>query len=138
MIAFGILTPFFVAGVFMIIGLFVFPFDFGIFGPLERTMFPDGEPILKIRGSSGKIGAFRASFPLFTWYVYHSGLGISILGFGKVFIPKEQKKSLSEQKGLSSRMGRYKLTHNSPEIYDPVSFSDDRLFQTLEGIKLET
>ncbi len=131
MIAFGILFPCFGAAVFMIMNLFVFPPEFGIFGTLERDHFPSEQPILKITGSWGIVGLLRATTPFFSWRVYPSGLGISILGIGKVFVPKQQIKRLSKQKGLSFFTARYKLLHNSPELYNPVYFGDSKLFEAL-------
>lgn len=136
-IGFILLFPSFGAAVLMIMSVFVFPFEFSIFGPLDRSHFPSEQPISKFIGTWGMVGIFRASIPFFNWYVYPSGLGISILGIGKVFIPSENIKELKEVKGFPTIFttfftSRYRLIHNSPEFHGPVYLPSRSLFETLK------
>jgi hypothetical protein len=133
-IGFAILFPCFGAAVIMIMSIFVFPFDFSIFGHLERTHFPSEKPILEVGGTWGMVGIFRGTIPFFSWLVFPSGLGISILGMGKVFIPAAQIRGLSKTKGLYFFTKRYKLEHSSPELYGPVYFGDSGLFDALKAL----
>lgn len=134
-IGFCILFPTFGVAVFMLMSLFVFPFEFSIFGSFERRRFPDEQPILRIVGSRGMVGLWSTTTPFSSWYVYPSGFGVSIVGIGKIFIPTENIKYLKDTKVLGIFMGgRYKLLHNSPELYNPVRFSYSRLFKSLKSI----
>jgi hypothetical protein len=133
LITFGILFPLFGIDIFMLMSIFVFPFEFSIFGHLERTHFPDEKPTLKKTGTWGAIGIlFRATVPFFSWYVFPSGLGISILGMGKAFIPAENIKELKDIKGMGIFTGRYMLTHNSSELHGPVYLPDKQVFEALK------
>jgi len=122
----------------MVMSLFVFAFEFSIFGPLERSPFPNEKPVLKENGTWGQIGLFRGTFPFFSWHVFPSGLGISIFGIGKVFIPAEQIKGLSEETGLKFFKGRYILKHSSPELLNPVYLPNSRLFEALKVFLLKS
>ena len=130
-IGFFVLFPFFGVAVFMVMSAFVFPFEYSILGDLERTPFPNEQPILKIGKTWGQIGYFRGTIPFFSWYVYPSGLGISILGIGKVFIPTECIKSLNEDGGSFFSTSRYQIVHTSPEVNGPIYLPDKELFDIL-------
>jgi hypothetical protein len=73
----------------MLGNLLVFPFEFSMFGPCERTLFPDEVPVVRQSWSFGRISWFSGRAPVFTWVVYPSGIGISVFGIGKVFVPVE-------------------------------------------------
>jgi hypothetical protein len=133
MICSGVLFPLFAIAVLLFMSILVFPFEYSIFGNLERTHFPDEQPILKITGSYGAIGtSFRGTVPFFNWYVFPSGLGISILGFGKVFVPSELIKELKAPKEIRISSYRYTIIHNSPELHSPVYLPDKRVFEALQ------
>lgn len=124
-----LLIPFMLPALFMVFSWAVFPWDYSIFGRYERTPFPSGEPILKYRSSWGKISWFHASIPFFTWSVYTSGLCIAIFGVGKVFIPVENIVELK-----SGFIRGYKLRHNCPELRNPVTLPNKRVFEAIQDI----
>jgi len=80
------------------------------------------------------MGLFRATVPFFNWYIYSSGLGISILGIGKAFIPTEYIKKLDEDGGSFFSGSRYQLLHNSPEVRGPVSIPDKTVYEKLRSV----
>ena len=135
--AFLIVIPFLPA-LIMILNLTVFPLKYSILGPNMRTPFPQENQILVQTNSWGGIdgmGAFggfgaRQNMSLaMTMYIFSSGVGISFFGNNKVFIPKENICSL-ESNGL---MG-YKLTHNSPELRNPVVFSSKEIYEKMQAV----
>jgi hypothetical protein len=133
-VVFALLFPCFGIDVFMILSLFVFPFDYSIFGRFERTPFPDEEPVLKKTKSWGQIGLFRATIPFFNWYVYPSGLGISILGIGKVVIPAESITEFNRKGGLGFWGTPYEVLHKCQELHDPIYLPNSELFEQLQTI----
>ena len=135
--AFGILFPCFAGAVLMILNLGAFPFEYSILGRFERTNFPNERPILVRTGSWGEIGSFRATVPFFGWYVYTSGLGISILGFGRVFIPLEYIDALSERGGSFLTGRRYELVHSSPEVRGPIYIPDNAVCRKLRSVYMK-
>jgi len=88
-----------------------------------------GDPVLTKRGSWGKISWFHASIPFFSWSVYRSGVGISIFGVGKVFIPADNIIDMA-----SGFFKGYKLRHNSPELRNPVTLPSKKVYEALEDI----
>ena len=117
-----------VPAIFMVINWGVFPWQYSTFGQYERTSLPQGPPIFENGGSWGKIALVHASMPFFTWSVYPSGLGISILGIGKVFLPIEQ---ITE---LKSGFLGCKLRHTSPELRNPVTLPK-KVFEAVLELK---
>jgi hypothetical protein len=137
MIWFGVLFPCFFIAVLMIMNAFVFNFKYSILGHLERTAFPNEQPVLTKTWQwgllgSGRLGLFRATS--INWYVFPSGLGISIPGIGKVFIPEKYIKEINENVKWFYLYSCYQLVHTSPEVRSPVLFRDKELFETLRTV----
>lgn len=133
-LGFGILFPCFLIAIFMLQNIFPFPFEYGILGDLERTPFPNEEPLTEVTSTWGQFGVFRATMPFFSWYIFPSGLGISILGFGKAFIPIEQITSLNQTSNLIIWQSPYVVMHNSKEINGPIYLPDKYLYDTLKEL----
>jgi hypothetical protein len=133
-IGFGVLFPCFAVAVFILMSIFVFPFNYSVLGSLERTPFPNEKPILKVTGTWGQIGVFRGTMPFFSWYIFPSGLGISILGIGKAFIPVKQMKSLNRTSNLMIWGSPYEVTHTSREINEPIYLPEKNLFEALKDL----
>lgn len=125
-------------GVLMLMfwNLVIFGYDFSLLGPYERTPHPQERPIYRVLGW-GRIGVwrFRAPFPLLIWTVYPSGLGISMLGIGKAFIPTAKIVSLQwSALSLLVFWTPYKLVHSSEELPSPLYLPPyRRLFQELHN-----
>jgi hypothetical protein len=113
---------------FMLGNLMVFPFEFSMFGPYERTLFADEVPIVRQSWSFGRISWFSGRAPVFTWIVYPSGIGIAVFGIGKVFVPVECIVDLRP----NSR--GYILRHNSPELRNPVTIPAREVFEAVQVI----
>jgi hypothetical protein len=128
LIGLGILIPCFMIAAFMLMSLIVFPFKFSILGNLERTPFPNEQPVLRKTGTWGRIGLFRATIPFFNWILFPSGLGISIPGIGKVFIPINR---LHLNKTSKSFSNNYQIIHDSPEVHGPIYLPDEILLERL-------
>ena len=111
-----LMFPLVVPAIHLTFSLLAIPFKYSVFGPYERTPFPQEEPLLKQRGAGG-VGWFLYNplNPIFNWYIFNSGLGVSILGLGKVFIPAEQIVSMQQD-----FLYNYKLIHKSPEVRNPI------------------
>jgi hypothetical protein len=134
-ITFMLVFPVFGVAIIMIMQLFVFPFEYSCFGKLERTPFPHETPLSIIRNSAGAVAGFKATIPLVTWYLYHSGLGVYIFGVGKAFIPADKITEVSKSNPAETYLwGSYMLRHTSKEIYNPVYFYDKKIFSSLTDI----
>jgi hypothetical protein len=114
---------------FMLGNLVMFPFEFSIFGPYERTPFPKEKPILKQSWSWGGVSWFYITLPIIIWRVYASGIGISILGVSKVFIPVGNIVQLQ-----SNFIRGYKLWHSSPDLRNPVTLPNETVFKAVQDI----
>ncbi|MFC2050436.1 hypothetical protein ACFLTN_04590 [Chloroflexota bacterium] len=134
MMWFAVWFPCFSIAVFMIMNAYVFRFKYSILGHLERTAFPNEQSVLIKTGSWGQFGLFRTSIPLFNWYIFPSGLGISILGIGKVFISEKYIKEINENGKSFYSSSHYQLVHISPEMHRPVFILDKAVFETLRTV----
>jgi hypothetical protein len=123
------LIPFVIPAIFMVFSWAIFPWDYSIFGRYKRKSFPNEEPIYTKSASWGKIAWFHASIPFFSWRVYRLGLGISVFGVGKVFIPVSNIEDLE-----SGFIKGYKLRHNSPELRNPVTLPNKKIFEAVQEI----
>jgi hypothetical protein len=130
-IGFAIVIPLFIVAIFMFMSVFVFGFEYSTLGNLERTPFPDEKPILKIDRTWGQIGLFRGTIPFFSWSVYPRGLGISILGMGKVFVPIEDIKELNMGEGPYTTVISNQIVHRCPEVNGPIYIPDNGIIEIL-------
>lgn len=121
------MVPLILPAIFLLESIAIFPFKFSVFGRYERTPLPQEKPLLIQKYSWGQIKWFHASPPFFNWYVYPSGLGISIIGCGKFFILTEDIVSIEKY-----FLQGYKLIHNSPEVRNPIIFPGKRIFEALQ------
>jgi hypothetical protein len=62
--------------------------------------------------------------------VFSSGLGISIFGIGKVFIPTQYFIKITPHFS-----GNYKLEHESPEVRSPIIFNSKELYEALHKLQ---
>lgn len=128
----ALLYPLAIPAMFMLSNWAVFSWDYSVFGKFERTPLPEDSPLLEQKFSWGHLGRFSGEIvPFVTWRVYRTGLGISILGAGTVFIPSADLVSLEES-------GRffpgYKLKHSSQEIPSPITIYSKRVFEALKAL----
>jgi hypothetical protein len=108
--------PFACVTIFMAVNSRTFPFPYNVFGTCPRTPFPAASAVKTFPNSWGGIGKGRFTVPFINWFVFASGLGIEIGGFGRVFLPYQ---SISSVETMS--FGRYnKLFHSHPEVRSPV------------------
>jgi len=125
------------AALFILFNVFYrfFPFRFGILGSYKRTSFPDEKPLLIIWRYIEPFGKYHL-LPHCTWCVFPSGLGVSILGSGDVFIPLGNIISIenNHRKFWSSRRHLYVLRHNSPELIGDLYFSSLEVFEALQEV----
>nr|QNO47712.1 hypothetical protein LDJELIEA_00010 [Methanosarcinales archaeon ANME-2c ERB4] len=124
-----VMTPLELVAMLMILSLAISPFKYSIFGPYKHTPFPNEMPLLEI-STGGKISSVQVSGPLIKYIVYPSGLGISILGTGKTFIPTRYITDIKPH-----FLNRYKLKHNSPELRNPVIFNSMELYEALQKLR---
>ena len=122
-------VPLALIAMLMMLSLAISPFKYSIFGPYKRTPFPNEMPLLE-KSTGGRISLFHVSGPLIKYVVYPSGLGISILGTGKTFIPTQYITDIKPH-----FLNRYKLKHNSPELRNPVIFNSRELYEALRKLR---
>lgn len=121
-------VPLALIAMLMMLSLAISPLKYSIFGPYERTPFPNEVPLLE-RSTGGRIALAQISGPLVKYAVYPSGLGISILGTGKTFIPTHAITVIKPH-----FLNSYKLEHNSPELRNPVIFNNRELYEALRKL----
>lgn len=124
-----VMAPLELIAMLMVFSLAISPFKYSIFGPYKRTPFPNEVPLFE-KSTGGRISLVQVSGPLIKYVVYPSGLGISILGTGKTFIPTEAITVLKPH-----FLNRYKLEHNSPELRNPVIFNSRELYEALRKLR---
>lgn len=105
------------------------PFKYSVFGPYKRRPFPNEKPLLE-KSTSGRISLMSVYGPLIKFVVFPSGLGISILNIGKVFIPTHYFVQID-----THFMGSYILKHNSPEVRSPIIFNNKDLYESLQKLQ---
>jgi len=121
-------VPLALIAMLMLLSLAISPFKYSIFGPYKRTPFPNEMPLLE-GSTGGRISLVQVSGPLIKYVVCPSGLGISILGTGKTFIPTRAITVIK-----SHFLNSYKLEHNSPELRNPVIFNNRELYEALRKL----
>ncbi len=124
-----VMAPLELIAMLMMLSLAISPFKYSIFGPYKRTPFPNEMPLLE-KSTGGRISLVRVSGSLIKYAVYPSGLGLSILGTGKTFIPTQAITVLKPH-----FLNSYKLEHNSPELRNPVIFDSKELYEALQKLR---
>ena len=112
--------------VFMLFSVCVFTFNFSIFGKYMRTPWPEERPIAEHSHSSGRVKWVGGTIPFFTWVLFPSGLGFSIMFVGRGFIPLRCMSRID--KGAFACT----LTHESEEVRSPVSFPHEDIYACLQ------
>lgn len=113
----------------MLFSLAISPFKYSVFGPYKRRPFPNEKPLLE-KSTSGRISLMSVYGPLIKFVVFPSGLGMSILSIGKVFIPTHYFVQVD-----AHFVGSYKLEHNSPEVRSPIIFYNKDLYESLQKLE---
>jgi hypothetical protein len=121
-----LIIPISLPALFLLSNLRAFPFDYSVFGPYERTPFPNGTPILQQSSLGGRVGWAYGGI---TWCVYPSGIGVSVFCAGRAFVPVENIIELRSG-FLSGRV----LRHNSPELRNPLVLPSDELFEAIQDV----
>lgn len=128
------LIPFLLPALFMIFNLCAFPLKYSVFEPYKRNPLPRKKPKYEKIGGflGGAIGWLYANGFFIKWFIYDSGLGISFLGVGSAFIPKDKIKDLRRPATLRERLltlflpqSFYVVEHDSDEIRNPIILPND-------------
>jgi len=122
-----VIVPFVVPAIFMVLNLGAFKFQYSVFGPLERSLTPKETASYISRGTSGAIGWIRGSMPFFSYWIYPSGMGISVLGAGKAFLSFNCVDDVQQE-----YLRGHRIIHHSPEIRSPISLPSEKLFSAFQ------
>ena len=115
--------------VLMLLSFIITPFNYSVFGPYKRRPFPNEKPLFE-KSTSGRISLMTVYGPLIKFVVFPSGLGISIFGIGKVFIPSHYFVQTTPH-----FVSSYKLKHNSPEVRSPIIFNNKDLYEHIKKLQ---
>ncbi len=125
--------PLFIPAFLMLLNLAPFPFQYSVFGAYKRTPFPNEKPILLHETVRGLVGfMWVCSMLSYAWTVYPSGLGIRIPWCGKVFILFEHFRNLRTGGIISRVLFGHKLTHDSPEVRNPIGTPSTRVVKEIQ------
>ncbi len=119
-----------IPAIFMLFSLTAFPFRYSLFGQLKRAPWPEEKPLCTSRSTWGQVGLMTGTVPFFDWYAFPSGLGFSILGVGRGFIPYES--IVAVEKSSFWKSG-YRVKHSWPEIRNPVVLPHKRMYDAVAG-----
>ncbi len=122
-----VMVPLALIATSMWLSLFIIPFKYSVFGPYKRRPFPNEIPLFK-KSTSGRISLLNAFGPLIKFIIFPSGVGISILGTAKVFLPTQCIININPYS-----LASYKLKHNSPELRNPIIFHNKELYESLQN-----
>ncbi len=122
---YSLLTILAVPSILLLTTLFIFPWDYSIFGRLEKTHVPTEDPLMDLKYSWGRIGMSNGSWPMFRWRVYRNGLGVTMRPMGSVFIPLEKIELEVKNKRWWEFMALRayfagRIEHTSPEVRGPI------------------
>jgi len=101
-------------GLVVLFNLCVFRFPYSVFGAFGRTPLPAHPPAEKLSVITARIGWLRAGAPFLVWHVYPEGLGFTLFGVGKGFVPRELIRSVTVD------WWRVRIEHGSPEVRGPI------------------
>ena len=114
-----------VPAIFMSLSVSAFPWKYSLFGRYQRTMPPGEPPILTKRFVGTQIRWLQAPF---TIALYSSGIGLSLFGIGKAFIPLEYVTDIRVRKGI---IWDCTLHHCWPEVRSPLKFPSKEIYLEL-------
>jgi hypothetical protein len=115
-----------IPAILLCFNLLAFPFRYSVFGAFKRTPWPDEPPLCSRRSTYGRVCLMSATVPFFNWHAFPSGLGFSIVGVGKGFIPYSHITGIKEPSFFSAG---FKLTHTWPEVRSPVVLSSKKVVE---------
>ncbi len=129
-LAVGAMTPLAFLAILAMFSWGAFPFAYSRLGRYKRTAFPKEAAIHRIDGSWIVISScFRSNLDV-SWLVFPSGLGISIGGIGRVFLPSTEIDEIT-------RGGRsyYRMSHTCPEVRSPITIPA-KVIETIRNFEL--
>ena len=109
------MAPFLLPALLAVFNWAAFPFEYSVFGQYKRTEFPEEEVLCRIEWSRIVISWCLRNDLGVTWYVFPSGVGISMSGIGRVFLPFMEIEEITKV-GSS----RYRVSHTCPEVRSPI------------------
>lgn len=122
--------PLYLPVVLAICSLYIFPWQYSVFGKYRRRRLPKAAPLRTIGESWESFrswgGAGRSNMGPIVWLLYRDGIGIKTV-YGKVFIPLEDIDGLDLLHGFDNyrhRDSTATLFHHSPEIREPITVPD--------------
>lgn len=125
---FPYVAPLVIPAIFMCFSLLAFRFKYSVFGEFRRTSWPEEKSVCSARFTGGRVCLMSATVPFFNWHAFPSGLGFSIVGVGKGFIPYGHVTSIKEPSFLSPG---FKITHTWPEVRSPVVLSSRKVCEVV-------
>jgi hypothetical protein len=117
-----------IPAIYMVFSLLAFRFNYSVFGQFKRTPWPQEEPLCRARLTCGRVALMSATVPFFNWYAFPSGLGFTIMGVGRGFVPYD---CITEVKKGSFFSAGSKITHSWPEVRSPLVMPYRRMYDVV-------
>jgi hypothetical protein len=106
--------PLLLPAIFLIFSTTVFKFPYSAFGKLKRTQ-ASMDVVDSDLSFTGEIGGFQTRGPFIIWSLYPDGIGFSVIGVGKGFVPFSVVNYIEQR-----RFGGCTVVHSSPEVRSPL------------------
>ncbi len=130
---------FFLCAYFLLLfDLFIFPWDYSLFGEKIRHHTPHGRLLYAENYTFGGIGWLYQVFGLVSFKIYDGGLMVSLLGVGDTFIRKDEITDFEHYKLFKSYRRKNpthaiggRIYHTCPQIRSPITVSE-KTYQELK------
>jgi hypothetical protein len=120
-------VPLLLVGLALVFSWAAFPWPYSVFGPLERTPFPDEPATCTAVPMSTQIGLLRFGGPFVTFTVMPSGVGLCMTGGARVFVPAASITAVTAST----------LEHTCPEVRSPIRFRSRALHDAIAAMGRE-
>ncbi len=125
-------APLLLPALIMLFSWAAFPWPYSIFGALERTPFPSEPATLMVGPTWARIGQLSLRGPMVVFTVLPSGVGLSIAGGARAFVPR------ASITGLTGGGFGSSLAHVCAEVRSPIRFRSRELHDAIMAMSCGT